>query len=73
MEIVFAASPSVIPSNPFVEKNNLQYQAPRFDLIKDERFKPAFDIALKEHDAEIQKIVNNPAHRLSKIRYLPWN
>lgn len=56
-----ATSPSVIPSNPLLKKSNLQYQAPRFDLIKDEHFKPAFDIALKEHDAEIQKIVNNPA------------
>lgn len=47
------------PDNPLLQKSTLQYQAPRFDLIKDEHFKPAFDYALKEHDAEIEKIANN--------------
>lgn len=47
--------------NPLLNKSNLQYQAPRFDLIKDEYFKPAFDIALKEHDTEIDAIENSTA------------
>ena len=58
---LFAAPPAVMLSNPLLQKSNLQYQAPRFDLIKDKHFKPAFDIALKEHVREIDKIVNNPA------------
>src|SRR5689334_6472346 len=48
-------------NNPLLQKSNLQYQAPVFNLIKNEHFKPAFDIALKLHDAEIEKIANNPA------------
>ncbi|MBL7713106.1 MAG: dipeptidyl carboxypeptidase II, partial [Chitinophagaceae bacterium] len=47
------------PDNPLLQKSTLQYQAPRFDLIKDEHFKPAFDYALKEHDKEIEQIANN--------------
>ncbi len=46
-------------ANPLLVKSDLQYQAPRFDLIKDEHFKPAFDAGLKTHDAEIEKIANN--------------
>ena len=46
-------------NNPLLEKSNLQYQAPRFDLIKDEHYEPAFEYALKEHDEELEKIINN--------------
>lgn len=46
--------------NPLLLKSKLQYQAPQFDKIKDEHFKPAFDISMVEHDAEIEKIANNP-------------
>jgi len=48
-------------SNPLLHKSILQYQAPQFDFIKDEHFKPAFDFSLKSHDAEIEKIANNTA------------
>ncbi len=48
-------------SNPLLQKSTLQYQAPPFNLIKDEHFKPAFDNGLKTHDIEIDKIANNPA------------
>lgn len=48
-------------TNPLLQKSTLQYQAPPFNLIKDEHFKPAFDFALKVHDKEIEKIANNPA------------
>jgi peptidyl-dipeptidase Dcp len=47
------------PDTPLLQKSTLQYQAPPFDKIKDEHFKPAFDYALKVHDAEIEKIANN--------------
>jgi peptidyl-dipeptidase Dcp len=48
-------------TNPLLQKSTLQYQAPPFNLIKDENFKPAFEYALKSHDQEIKKIANNPA------------
>jgi len=51
--------PKSLASNPFMTKSKLQYEAPEFDKIKDEHFKPAFDFGLKQHDAEIVKIANN--------------
>jgi peptidyl-dipeptidase Dcp len=48
-------------TNPLLEKSKLQYQAPPFDLIKDQDFKPAFEYGLKIHDQEIDKIASNPA------------
>ena len=59
--ITYAQTKSVKMTNPLLQKSNLQYQAPRFDLIKDEHFKPAFEYGLKIHDEEIDKIANNPA------------
>jgi peptidyl-dipeptidase Dcp len=56
-----AQNTTVKQTNPLLVKSTLQYQAPRFDLIKDEHFKPAFEIALKKHEAEINKIANNKA------------
>ncbi|REC45104.1 M3 family metallopeptidase [Chryseobacterium sp. 5_R23647] len=48
-----------LSSNPFIKKSKLQYEAPEFDKIKNEHFKPAFEFGLKQHDAEILKIANN--------------
>ncbi|SIR29548.1 M3 family metallopeptidase [Chryseobacterium sp. RU33C] len=55
-----APDPS-LSSNPFMKKSKLQYEAPEFDKIKNEHFKPAFNYGLKQHEAEIMKIANNPA------------
>ncbi|BAP29867.1 peptidyl-dipeptidase dcp [Chryseobacterium sp. StRB126] len=55
-----APDPS-LSSNPFMKKSKLQYEAPEFDKIKNEHFKPAFEFGLKQHAAEIEKIANNPA------------
>ena len=59
-------SPTEIPTpdanlagNPFMKKSSLQYQAPEFDKIKDEHFKPAFDYGMKVQIAEVDKIANN--------------
>ena len=30
-------------SNPLLQRSSLQYQAPPFDKIKDEHFRPAFE------------------------------
>ena len=46
-------------TNPLLQRSTLQYQAPPFNLIKDEHFKPAFEYSLKIHDKEIEKIANN--------------
>jgi peptidyl-dipeptidase Dcp len=47
--------------NPLLQRSSLQYQAPPFNLIKDEHFIPAFEAGLKSHDKEIDKIANNTA------------
>ena len=60
-ETLYAQNKSVKMTNPLLQKSTLQYQAPTFDLIKDEHFKPAFEYGLKIHDQEIEKIANNPA------------
>ena len=48
-------------NNPFMKKSTLQYQAPEFDKIKDEHFKPAFQYGIKVQLAEIEQIANNSA------------
>ncbi|MEZ4907981.1 MAG: hypothetical protein R2771_10185 [Saprospiraceae bacterium] len=40
-------------------RSSLQYQAPEFDKIKTEDFKPAFDYSLQEQMDQVNKIVNN--------------
>src|SRR6187431_2275891 len=54
-----AQNTDVKMTNPLLQKSTLQYQAPNFNLIKDEHFKPAFEYALKIHDKEIESIANN--------------
>lgn len=54
-----AQDPSM-QNNPFLTKSSLQYQAPQFDKIKDEHFKPAFDYGLKIQKQEYEAIANNP-------------
>lgn len=54
-----AQDPSM-QNNPFLTKSPLQYQAPQFDKIKDEHFKPAFDYGLKVQKQEYEAIANNP-------------
>ena len=59
-----AANPVVdaaFANNPFMKKSPLQYEAPEFDKIKDEHFKPAFEFGLKQHLEEINTIANNTA------------
>ena len=50
-----------LAGNPFMKKSTLQYQAPEFDKIKDEHFKPAFDYGLKVQAADIENIANQKA------------
>lgn len=56
-------TPEITPElakNPLMTKSRLQYEAPEFDKIKDEDFKPAFEYGLKKQSAEIDAIANNP-------------
>lgn len=46
--------------NPFHTISKLPLQAPNFDKIENEDFKPAIEQGMKEQLEEINKIVNNP-------------
>jgi peptidyl-dipeptidase Dcp len=48
-------------SNPFFETWTTPFEAPPFDRIKPEHFKPAYERALAEHKAEIETIAAAPA------------
>jgi len=50
---------TVMEENPFMTKSDLPYQAPDFDKIKDEHFKPAMEAGIKAKEKEIQEIANN--------------
>lgn len=45
--------------NPLLSEWNTPFGVPPFNLIKNEHYKPAFEIALAEHKAEIDAIINN--------------
>lgn len=48
------------PMNPLLSEFDTPFNAPPFDQIQDEHFKPAIKAAIDEHKAEIEAIVNNP-------------
>ncbi len=58
-QMISAQDNSIKMTNPLLQRSTLQYQAPPFNLIKDEHFKPAFEFGLKIHDAEIDNIAND--------------
>lgn len=45
--------------NPLLLSYETPFNVPPFDKIKDEHFKPAFEEALKQHNLEIDSIINN--------------
>lgn len=49
------------PTNPFVTASTLPFQAPRFDLIHDSDYQPAFEQGMAEQRAEVDRIANDPA------------
>jgi peptidyl-dipeptidase Dcp len=59
----FAATPLVAQTtvNPFEVSSTLPFQAPRFDMIKDSDYQPAFDEAIKRQLAEVDAIANSSA------------
>ncbi len=46
--------------NPLLTDSKNPFGAPAFDKIKNEDYKPAFEVAIKEGKAQIDSIVNNP-------------
>jgi peptidyl-dipeptidase Dcp len=58
-----AAAPVVAQTtvNPFAAPSSLPFQAPRFDIIKDSDYEPAFDAGMKQQLAEVAAIANNAA------------
>ena len=51
---------STFAANPLLETYKTPHQTVAFNEIKTEHFMPAFDVAMKQHRAEIDAIVNNP-------------
>ena len=47
--------------NPLLAPSDLQFGYPRFDLIRDEHFRPAYDAAMAENLREIDAIAAEPA------------
>ena len=47
-------------SNPFLSEYTTEFQIPPFDQIKTEHYLPAFEEGIKQHNAEIEAIINNP-------------
>jgi peptidyl-dipeptidase Dcp len=62
---VLSATPAkhhaVARANPFAAPSTLPLQAPPFNKIKDTDYQPAFEMAMKQHSAEITAIANNKA------------
>ncbi|HHG8774102.1 TPA: peptidyl-dipeptidase Dcp [Raoultella planticola] len=48
-------------NNPLLSVSLLPYQAPRFDLIEDTHYRPAFDEGVRRQREEIAAIVHNPS------------
>lgn len=46
--------------NPFSQPSTLPYQAPPFDLIADEDYRPALEEAIRQKREEVRQIADNP-------------
>lgn len=46
--------------NPFFSEYKTPHGTPPFDKIKNEHYEPAFEKGMEEHNAEIDRIINNP-------------
>ncbi|XTZ36611.1 peptidyl-dipeptidase Dcp [Salmonella enterica] len=47
-------------TNPFLSGSTLAYQAPQFDLIQQQHYRPAFDEGLRQKREEIAAITHDP-------------
>ena len=48
--------------------STLPYRAPQFDQIEVQHYRPAFDEGVRQNDAEIEAIVQNPQALILPIR-----
>ncbi len=53
--------PAAERANPFLAPSTLPFQAPPFDRIREEDFKPALELGMKDQRAEVEKIAEDPA------------
>jgi peptidyl-dipeptidase Dcp len=58
---VIAQSPAAARVNPFLTVSSLPFQAPPFNLIQDGDYQPAIEEGMKQQQAEIERIADNPA------------
>jgi peptidyl-dipeptidase Dcp len=58
--VIVMATPAQA-AGPFATASTLPYQAPRFDVIKDSDYRPAFEQGMKEQIAEMEQIAGNKA------------
>lgn len=59
---VLTATATVFAANPLLRQYKTPHQTAPFNEIKTEHFTPAFEEAMKQHEDEIDAIVNNPQH-----------
>ena len=58
--LVDTTKSGVTRENPYFTVSKLPFQAPQFDQIQDDDFKPAFEEGMKQQLEEIEKITDNP-------------
>ncbi|HYH79366.1 MAG TPA: M3 family metallopeptidase [Longimicrobium sp.] len=56
-----ASTPAPASENPFFTASTLPYQAPRFDLIRNEHYQPALEEGMRQRLAEIEAVANQAA------------
>ncbi len=54
-------APAISPTNPFLTKSPLPFQAPPFDKIRDSDYAPAIEEGMRRQLAEVTAIADNPA------------
>ena len=57
--IMNISSTSAKNNNPLLEPTTTQFGVPAFEKIKVEHFKPAFEEAFRQHNLQIEAIINN--------------
>ncbi len=57
--MMIACAPGTEEKNPFLTDYNTPFNVPPFDRITEKHYLPAFEAGMKQHDLEINAIVNN--------------
>jgi peptidyl-dipeptidase Dcp len=59
--IAMAVPAPAYAAGPFDAPSNLPHQAPRFDIVKDADYQPAFELGMRQQLAEMEAIAGNKA------------